>query len=205
MPRLNLNRTISTEDDVAARVRMERENRGWSPAQLAQRMTDEGCSIATSAIYKLEADGRRITVNELVALAKVFELEVDDLLRPIESVRLSRAKEVLEKLDQHEVHFGQGVSIAAEAYIEAFRLRVEDPELWEYVMNRRYGRRAGDEPEGESDGTPVLSFFSDGEELPVSDLPIREAIYGLEKAIIDVAAEVVEWEAGGSNGEHPEA
>jgi hypothetical protein len=47
-----------------------------------------GCAIQPSALYKVEKGDppRRITVDELVALATVFELEVSDLLRPLADI-----------------------------------------------------------------------------------------------------------------------
>ena len=49
---------------------------------LAARMTRAGCPINASALYKIEkADPpRRITVDELVSLRKVFEMELADLV-----------------------------------------------------------------------------------------------------------------------------
>lgn len=85
MPRPNKARSIEAERNLAVRIKMEREDRNWSPAMLARRMTEAGCSISTSAIYKIEdaENPRKITVDELVTLGEVFEVEdVRALLRP---------------------------------------------------------------------------------------------------------------------------
>jgi transcriptional regulator with XRE-family HTH domain len=67
-------------------MRWEREQRGMTYEGLAARMTAAGCSIQPSALYKIEKSNppRRITVDELVALAAVFDLEIADLLTPVE-------------------------------------------------------------------------------------------------------------------------
>lgn len=82
MPRPNPPRDIYAEEYLAQRIQMERERRGWSYEGLAKRMTDAGCPINQSALYKVEQGQprRRITVDELVAMARVFETSVEDLL-----------------------------------------------------------------------------------------------------------------------------
>jgi transcriptional regulator with XRE-family HTH domain len=92
MPPRNPNRSLFSEEGLARRVALEREQRGWTYEGLAKRMTDAGCPINQSALYKIEKgtkgkDGqpgpaRRITVDELVALAQVFDTTPEDLLLP---------------------------------------------------------------------------------------------------------------------------
>lgn len=88
MPTTN-RRPRGPEADVAARVAMERERLGLSAAELARRMTTLGCTLNQSAINKIEQGQppRRITVDEMVAFAKVFDLEIDDLLVPAHAAR----------------------------------------------------------------------------------------------------------------------
>jgi len=54
MPRQNRPRTIGQEEGLARRIGYEREQRGWSYAGLASRMTRAGCAIDQSALYKIE-------------------------------------------------------------------------------------------------------------------------------------------------------
>ncbi|HEX2361561.1 MAG TPA: helix-turn-helix transcriptional regulator [Jiangellaceae bacterium] len=100
MPRPNRPRSIASEDNLARRIAHEREQRGWSYAGLAQRMTAQGCSIDQSALYKIEKGRprRRISVDELVALSEVFAVPVHELLAPPE---LAAKKVVLEALQRH--------------------------------------------------------------------------------------------------------
>lgn len=86
MPRPNRPREVLAEDNLARRIAAERDARGWSNDGLAQRMTEAGCAMTGSAIFKIEKGQprRRIVVDELVAFAKVFGVAVDNLLLPPE-------------------------------------------------------------------------------------------------------------------------
>ncbi len=82
MSRPNKPRSIAGELSLARRIAYEREQRGWSLEGLAKRMTDAGCAINQSAIYKIEKGDppRRITVDELIALGRVFGMPLEDLV-----------------------------------------------------------------------------------------------------------------------------
>lgn len=88
MPRPNPGRLIASEASLAKRIAYEREARGMSYDGLASRMTQAGCPINGSALYKIEKGDppRRITVDELVALSRVFEIKLPGLLNPPETV-----------------------------------------------------------------------------------------------------------------------
>jgi hypothetical protein len=88
MPRPNPNRTIGGERVLARRIAEEREARDWTLEMLSRRMEAVGCPLHTSAIFKIETGDkktgklRRITVDELVAFASVFEISMEDLVTP---------------------------------------------------------------------------------------------------------------------------
>jgi transcriptional regulator with XRE-family HTH domain len=86
MPRPNPPRDVLAEDHLARRIAAEREARNWTYDGLAKRMTDVGCPMNQSAIYKIEqvTPRRRITVDELVAFSRVFAIPVEQLLLPPE-------------------------------------------------------------------------------------------------------------------------
>lgn len=94
MPRPNRTRTLGSERILAQRVATERAARDWTYDTLARRMTEVGCSIQASALYKIEKGDppRRVTVDELVALANVFAVPMDELLVPVGLVRDRRAR-----------------------------------------------------------------------------------------------------------------
>jgi transcriptional regulator with XRE-family HTH domain len=86
MPRPNKPRDVLAETNLAKRIAAERDARGWTNDGLARRMTDAGCAMTGSAIFKIEKGSppRRIVVDELVAFAKVFGVSVEELLLPPE-------------------------------------------------------------------------------------------------------------------------
>jgi transcriptional regulator with XRE-family HTH domain len=59
---------------VAARVREVRDRKGWSQAELARRMTEAGSPMTQTAVARLEGGGRRVLVDELLALARVLDV-----------------------------------------------------------------------------------------------------------------------------------
>ena len=88
MPRPNKRRAVLAEDNLARRIAAERDARGWTNDGLAKRMTDVGCAMTGSAIFKIEKGEprRRIVVDELVAFASVFGVPISELLVPPEVV-----------------------------------------------------------------------------------------------------------------------
>lgn len=83
MSRPNQPRTIDAEDRLADRIRIERAARGWTYEQTAEAMTNAGCPIQGSAIYKIEKGEprRRVTVNELAALSLIWAIPMDRLVQ----------------------------------------------------------------------------------------------------------------------------
>ena len=100
MPRPNPLRSLGGEETLARRVAYERERRGWSTQGLAQRMTDVGCPINQTAIWKIESGRprRRITYDEALAFAEVFEVELEDLAIPPELKASAQLQDLFEKL-----------------------------------------------------------------------------------------------------------
>jgi transcriptional regulator with XRE-family HTH domain len=67
------------EQTVAATIADRRTQMGLTYEQLAERMRLEGVNIHQSAIQKTEKSGRRTTIDEMVAYAKVFGIPVEEL------------------------------------------------------------------------------------------------------------------------------
>jgi len=72
------------EDRLGQRVRQEREVRGWSQNELAQRLESIGIKLHFSAIAKMEARDvttpRTFRLAEAWALAAVFDMTLEELL-----------------------------------------------------------------------------------------------------------------------------
>lgn len=78
-----------SEENVALRIAWEMRRRGWSQERMAQELTNAGCPTHQSAISKIinpRPDGSRraITVDEAIALARVFDIPLEELPLPLD-------------------------------------------------------------------------------------------------------------------------
>ncbi len=77
-------RQATPEDRFGARVKHEREVRGWSQADLADRLTAENVKAYPTTIAKIETRSaerpRSIRLDEATALARIFGASLDDLV-----------------------------------------------------------------------------------------------------------------------------
>jgi transcriptional regulator with XRE-family HTH domain len=67
---------------VAWNVRMHRENRGWSQADLAEKMAALGWKYHPQTVHRVESGQRKVTIGEAEALARLFSTTVDALTWP---------------------------------------------------------------------------------------------------------------------------
>ncbi|MGW3144855.1 helix-turn-helix domain-containing protein [Streptomyces sp. NPDC001177] len=63
-------------------IRRLREQRGWSYREVEERLARVGRAIPTVELSAIDAGERHVDVDDLVALAAVFDLSVEELLRP---------------------------------------------------------------------------------------------------------------------------
>lgn len=105
MPRPNPLRGLHSETNLARRVAYERERRGWSYESTAKRMSAVGCPVQGSAVYRIEkgVPRRRISVDELVAFSRVFEVDIDELLVPMAFFISQEVKTVAERTVQSRI------------------------------------------------------------------------------------------------------
>lgn len=66
------------ESRVAAKVREERERRGWKQSELAERITSHGVAIHSTGVTRLEQGKRGISLDEFCVLAAVFGVSPDE-------------------------------------------------------------------------------------------------------------------------------
>ena len=71
-----------TDEQFAARLREERERKGWSQADVARRMGGPEQGWHPQTVQKIESGHRKVSVGEAKALAGVFETTVDRLTWP---------------------------------------------------------------------------------------------------------------------------
>lgn len=93
-----------SEDEESFRVSMKRmrEERGWTQAELANRMTDSGWSgMYQMTIGRMEKGVRPIRIGEARGLAKVFGVTVGMMIAPSESSRpIEELKDTVLKVDE---------------------------------------------------------------------------------------------------------
>ena len=71
---------IGTRNLVGAKVERLRQKAGMRQKELLAQLQVRGISINASALSKLEGQVRTVTDYELVAIADVFGLTIDELL-----------------------------------------------------------------------------------------------------------------------------
>jgi len=83
-------------------MEFERKRLGLSYEKLAEAMSEKGCSIQGSAIYKIEREDppRKISVNELAAMSMVFGVSPTELLQPPEIASSKRGAELWERYQE---------------------------------------------------------------------------------------------------------
>jgi transcriptional regulator with XRE-family HTH domain len=171
MPRPNPPRQPGVEDVVARRIAAERAERGWSYADLAGRVTEAGCPIGATAVWKIEQEEnrRRVTVDEALAFARVFGIPLLDFLglsfevagvpKPVISARLDA---LLARIGQIDAQISAETLVETNARSRASSFRVERQEILAKIAELRAQLHAiGDadflyvppaDPEGTDDG-----------------------------------------------------
>lgn len=131
MPRPNKRREVLAEDNLARRIAVEREARGWTNDGLAKRMSDAGCAMTGSAIFKIEKGEppRRIVVDELVAFAKVFGVSVEELLLPPEVAASRELAELVVAWDSADNVAAAAIAARDEAWARLSSYVGEHPDL----------------------------------------------------------------------------
>lgn len=79
------------EERLAGRTERERTLRGWSYQDLSRAMAAAGVPIDRSSIQRIEKGSRRVNVDELVSLSRVFGIPMETM---VESEELVLAQEV---------------------------------------------------------------------------------------------------------------
>jgi Cro/C1-type HTH DNA-binding domain len=149
--------------------------------------TSAGCSLTTSAVYKIEdrEAPRRISVDELIALSQVLGTTVEDLLTPVEVLDKRRARKLLADLDNADDELDQAIEKVLNGFTELFELAADDRELFDYVKGHRFQHRAQ-----EDDGRLFTVLGQEGADLGVDDHILRDGYIALYQALIEQASEI---------------
>lgn len=87
---------LSGEENVAVRIRLEREARGWSTTALSDRLNDAGFEMNPSAVWRIENRKRRINLDEAIGFAEIFGVELRNLVGPPQLAAKARAMELID-------------------------------------------------------------------------------------------------------------
>ncbi|CDR08173.1 helix-turn-helix domain-containing protein [Streptomyces iranensis] len=87
---------LSGEENVAVRIRLEREARGWSTNALSDRLNEAGFEMNPSAVWRIENRKRRINLDEAIGFAEVFGLELRNFVGPPQLAAKARAMELID-------------------------------------------------------------------------------------------------------------
>lgn len=69
------------DEQFGKTVRAQREQRGWSQADMAKMLSDKGIQpMHPTTVAKIEAGDRSVRINEALGIADLFEVSVDSLL-----------------------------------------------------------------------------------------------------------------------------
>jgi hypothetical protein len=138
VPRPNQPRSIASSANVAEWITFKREQGGLSYDALAKAMTDVGCSITGTAIFRIEkgTPRRKIDVDELVAFAEVFDTDVKALLAPVEFARKEWARELVGKVFATYQALPKAVHTLGVLVAEIDKLAKSDPEIYEYFEHQ---------------------------------------------------------------------
>lgn len=196
MPRPNPLRRVAAERLLAERLAYERERREWTYEGMAKRVSDAGCPIQSSAIFKIEKGDppRRITVDEFVAFARVFETTVEDLLLPIESVADAEARGLLAEMDAIKGRLLDAINdVRKFAHVECSLIASEDP--LNHAVARRLGEIVAGPSEVADDAHPaerkILKAYDDLitaiHEEAATDVAVALVSSGRDFAIVDAS------------------
>jgi transcriptional regulator with XRE-family HTH domain len=87
---------LSGEQNVAVRIKLEREARGWSTNALSDRMNEAGFEMNPSAVWRIENRKRRINLDEAIGFAEVFGISLRNLVGPPQLAAKARAMELID-------------------------------------------------------------------------------------------------------------
>jgi transcriptional regulator with XRE-family HTH domain len=93
---------------VVANVKRLRSNRGWSLAELSNRLREVGRPIRATGLHRLEAEKRRVDVDDLVTLALALDVSPITLLMPFTAEGQVALTATTENAAQASWHWMQG-------------------------------------------------------------------------------------------------
>ncbi|MFJ8953916.1 MULTISPECIES: helix-turn-helix domain-containing protein [unclassified Streptomyces] len=89
---------LSGEANVATRIRVEREARGWSTNAVSDHLNEAGFDMNPSAVWRIENGKRRINLDDAIGFAEVFGIDLRNLVGPPQLAAKARAMELIDEV-----------------------------------------------------------------------------------------------------------
>lgn len=86
------------EENIAVRIKLERDALGWSTNTVSDRMNEAGYEMNPSAVWRIENGKRRVNVNEAIGFAELFGISLNNLVGPPQLAAHARAMELIEDI-----------------------------------------------------------------------------------------------------------
>jgi transcriptional regulator with XRE-family HTH domain len=106
---------------LASNVRILRQQRGWSQAELARRVTDAGAPMKANRVATIEApgpDARTVSIDQAAAFAEALGVKLEALLKFEQSACLalawSRFRQAKDTLDRVQAEYDEAQRALAE-------------------------------------------------------------------------------------------
>ncbi|MGI5258784.1 helix-turn-helix transcriptional regulator [Streptomyces angustmyceticus] len=119
------------EENVAVRIKLEREARSWSTNAVSDRLNEAGYEINPSAVWRIENHKRRVNLDEAIGFAELFGISLENLVGPPRLAAHARAMELVEdiRLRYREMRLANRAATDARDALDAYL--AEHPDLRE--------------------------------------------------------------------------
>jgi len=89
---------LAGEENIAVRIKLERDARGWSTNAVSDRLNAAGYEMNPSAVWRIENGQRRVTVDDALGFAEVFGISLANLVGPPRLAAHTRAMELVDDI-----------------------------------------------------------------------------------------------------------
>jgi len=122
------------------RIAYERDQRGWSRTELSNRLSIVGCDLKEQDLYNIESPPpgrppRVVKVDELAALAEVFEMQIPNLLTAPSTYLSGKAARIVEEMGERRIELVKAYKELDALFKQAFMLMPNDPDLVRLVAS----------------------------------------------------------------------
>lgn len=168
MPRPKSPTALQQGANVAARIAFERQARGLSYEALAAHMSEVGCPVPVSALFKIEKgrpNPRKIDVDELIGFSKVFGVDVSELLLPLEVALDHRVADFANRFVELVDSLKRDINRISDLYTEFAGLHDKNPEIYERLVKELHEPK----PKGKAKDRDAVALATDALVVAVID------------------------------------